>query len=184
MAVRPRESTRWKTIWPDHRYELIDGVIDEMAAPSMDHQDIVGVLYDQLISCAMRQRDGCHPYLSPLDVQLDGDEQTMIQPDVMVCCDPKKAVGGRIVGAPDFVAEVISPSSRQRDRHLKLSKDKSAGVREYWLIDPDRRKVLVYLFSEEEDDDVALYSFDHSIPVGISDGKCEVCLAELLQSLG
>lgn len=132
----------------------------------------------------MRQKDGCHPYLSPLDVQLDGDEQTMIQPDVMVCCDPKKAVGGRIVGAPDFVAEVISPSSRQRDRHLKLSKDKSAGVREYWLIDPDRRKVLVYLFSEEEDDDVALYSFDHSIPVGISDGKCEVCLAELLQSLG
>lgn len=46
MAVRPRESTRWKTIWPDHRYELIDGVIDEMAAPSMDHQDIVGVLYN------------------------------------------------------------------------------------------------------------------------------------------
>lgn len=73
---------------------------------------------------------------------------------------------------PDFVAEVVSPSSTRRDRFIKFTKYKNAGVRELWPIEPRRMQVVVYLF--EKDDEVHLYSFDDDIPVDISEGKCIV----------
>lgn len=156
----------------ENRYELIDGVIYDMASPSRDHQLIAGFLYHRLMTCADQHPSQCQPYMSPLDVQLDKDNRTMVQPDVIVCCSPDQDSGVRIFGAPDFLAEVESPSSHMRDRFIKLSKYKNAGVREYWLIKPDRQQVVVFLFSE--DDRITIYTFDDDIPVYISEVACTV----------
>lgn len=156
----------------DHRYELIDGVIYEMASPTSNHQEIAGYLYYRLMTCAEEHHMTCRPYIAPLDVQLDKDNRTMVQPDVIICCDRSMNIGPRLFGAPDFLAEVLSPSSRARDMFLKLNKYRTAGVREYWLIDPKQRKVIVYRF--DIDDDLRIYGFEEDIPVGISDGICSV----------
>lgn len=160
----------------DRRYELIDGVLYEMAAPTWTHQGVVGYLYHKLMSCAEEHEAMCTPGLSPLDVQLDRNDRTMVQPDVILLCDPTKIVGGRVYGAPDFVAEVVSPSSGTRDRFLKLYKYKNAGVREYWIIDPKKETVTAWVFDPEGDDDrMKTWSFADSVPVAISEGLCRVC---------
>lgn len=156
----------------ENRYELIDGVIYEMSSPSRNHQVAAGYLYHQLMTCAYKHPGPCYPYMAPLDVQLNRDNKTMVQPDVMICCDPELTSRDRIFGAPEFLAEVVSPSSANRDRFIKLSKYKEAGVKEYWIIEPEKYRVIVFLFCE--DDDIHLYSFDDEIPVHISDGLCLV----------
>lgn len=156
----------------DKRYELIDGVIYEMSAPSTNHQVLGGYLYYQFMSCVEQHNMTCFPFIAPVDVQLDKDNKTMVEPDVILCCDPKLNTGKRLFGAPDFLAEVLSPSTRKKDIFIKLNKYKNAGVREYWMIDPDKQKVTVILF--EEDDDISVYTFDDDIPVWISKGLCKV----------
>ena len=76
----------------------------------------------------------CVPFVAPTDVQLDCDDKTMVQPDVLVVCDRSKITKERIVGAPDLVMEVISPSRVTVDIFIKVQKYKNAGVREYWLV--------------------------------------------------
>ena len=155
----------------DRRYELIDGVIYEMASPSRQHQVIAGALFSQLLRCVEEHGPAdCYPYIAPLDVQLDRDNKTVVQPDVMLCCESEQQSGTRIFGAPAFIAEVLSPSSHQRDIFLKLHKYKNAGVKEYWVIYPERQKVVVYLLAQ--DDDVAVYTFDDTIPLTLSEGRC------------
>ena len=163
----------------ERRCELIDGVFYDMASPLVVHQLIAGYLYHQLMSCVENSHAQCRPYIAPLDVQLDKDNRTMVQPDVIICCHEEQDSGGRIFGAPDFLAEVVSPSSRQRDRFIKYLKYKNAGVREYWLIETDRMKVFVYRF--DKDDDTGVYSFDDDIPVGISEGSCAVSFRGIKQ---
>ncbi|MDD6716460.1 MAG: Uma2 family endonuclease [Firmicutes bacterium] len=163
----------------ERRCELIDGVFYDMASPLVVHQLIAGYLYYQLMSCAEKSHAQCRPYIAPLDVQLDKDNRTMVQPDVIICCHEEQDSGGRIFGAPDFLAEVVSPSSRQRDRFIKYLKYKNAGVREYWLIETERMEVIVYSF--DKDDEMHLYSFDDDIPVGISEGNCVISFREIKQ---
>ncbi|MDY6305170.1 MAG: Uma2 family endonuclease [Oribacterium sp.] len=162
----------------DERYELIDGVLFKMDSPGSMHQDVVSYLCYRLMACALEHGMPCHPFVAPFDVQLDKDMKTMVQPDVLVCCDHDQiSGGGRVFGAPEFVAEVISPSSRQKDAFLKLNKYRAAGVKEYWLIDPKKQSVIVYLFYK--DDDITTYHFDDTIPVSISDGLCEICFTPI-----
>lgn len=165
----------------DKRYELIDGHLYEMFSPTSNHQVIAGYLYYCLMSCAEQHPAPCYPYIAPLDVQLDKDNRTMVQPDVIVCCDPALNIGKRLFGAPDFLAEVFSPSTKKKDIFIKLPKYKNAGVREYWMIDPDRKQVIIYLFCQ--DDAIRLYTFDDEIPVTISDGLCSVCFASIKERL-
>ncbi len=167
----------------DRRYELIDGVIYEMASPSRQHQVIAGALFSQLLRCVEEHGPAdCYPYIAPLDVQLDRDNKTMVQPDVMLCCESAQQSGARIFGAPAFIAEVISPSSHERDIFLKLRKYKNAGVKEYWIISPERQKVVAYLLCQ--DDDVSVYTFDDVIPLTISEGKCNISFASIKERLG
>ena len=112
-------------------------------------------------------------------MQLDKDNRTMVQPDVIVCCHDEQDSGVRIFGAPDFLAEVVSPSSRQRDRFIKYLKYKNAGVREYWLIETERMEITVYRF--DKDDEVRVYSFDDDIPVGISERNCAISFRGIKQ---
>ena len=161
----------------ERRVELIDGVIYDMSAPTGYHQMIAGRLYTMLFQWINGKEGKCMPFMSPVDVQLDCDNKTIVQPDVLILCDKSKYTPARIVGAPDFVAEVLSKSTKRKDIFIKLNKYKNAGVREYWIIDPDRKTVMVWHF--EKDDNIALYSFRDRIPVGIYDGELVIDFAEI-----
>ena len=155
----------------DKRFELIDGVLYDMSAPSSPHQLVGGFIYAQLFNHIMSKKGSCLPMIAPVDVQLDRDEKTMVQPDVLIVCDRDLVIRRCVYGAPDFIAEVLSPSTGNKDRYVKLHKYASAGVREYWMIDPDRQKVVVYNF-QDEDAVPAVYGFDQQVPVAVLDGEC------------
>lgn len=164
--------------------ELIDGVLYDMAAPTFVHQLIAGEIYLQLQNCVRSHGEKCIPFMASADVRLDRDDNTMVMPDVFVVCDPDRIVGrnGRYLdGAPDLVFEVASPSTRKTDMGIKLEKYRRAGVREYWIVDYEKRKVIVWLFGD--DPDVFLYGFDAEVPVGISDGKCRIDFREIVRRL-
>jgi Uma2 family endonuclease len=131
----------WDT---EDRYELIDGVPYMMGAPTVRHQDIVGNIYFELRSHLNDKP--CRVYLAPIDVRLNADDldDTVVQPDVIVVCDEDIIEEKSIKGAPGIVIEVLSPSSVQRDMTLKLEKYLEAGVKEYWVIDPDENRVLKF----------------------------------------
>lgn len=156
----------------DKRVELIDGVFYDMAAPSPVHQRIGGEMHRQISNFIFENKGTCIPFMSPVDVRLDCDDKTMIQPDVVILCDKDKLTKWGIMGAPDFVVEVLSPSTRRKDCIKKLDKYMEAGVREYWMVDPDKRKVIVYEFEKESYPMV--YGMDGQIPVGIYEGKLSI----------
>ena len=154
------------------RVELIDGVFYDMAAPTTIHQRIGGEIYNQISSFIDANNGSCVPFIAPTDVQLDCDDKTIVEPDVLVVCDRNKITKPRIVGAPDFIVEVLSPSNWYHDTQRKLWKYKQAGVREYWIVMPEQMKIHVYEF--EKSDKPMIYSFEDEIPVGIWNGKCKV----------
>lgn len=165
----------------DTRVELIDGVLYEMLAPTTIHQDFGFQIAYKLQEYVKKKKGKCWVAVAPVDVQLDCDNRTMVEPDVIVVCDRDKIIRRCVYGAPDFIVEVLSPSTKKKDLTIKLKKYTEAGVREYWLVDPDTKRVLVYQF----DDEVLLniYGFDSKIPVGIFDGECEVDFAELYEQI-
>lgn len=136
--------------WPENvRYELIDGAAYLMApAPTLDHQRIAGGIFRQLDSALAGKP--CEPFMAPVDVRLpkhdEADEQvdTVVQPDVLVVCDPGKLDRRGVRGAPDFAVEVLSPSTAGHDQVRKRRIYERAGVREYWLVHPTDRLVTIY----------------------------------------
>ena len=130
--------------------ELIDGTayVREPAPSSYLHQAIVGEIYRQAAN-ALEDKQ-CRVWVAPFDVRLpkstEADDQvdTVVQPDVLIVSDPKKVDARGMRGAPDWVAEVLSPSTARHDRTVKLSAYERAGVREVWLIDPIDRTVTIY----------------------------------------
>ena len=168
---------------PDEvRVELIDGVFYDMGAPSVIHQKILGELYILFRECADAHGQECDVFLAPCDVRLDRDDHTMIQPDLLVMCGPYDVDGKRIEGAPDLVLEILSPSTRAKDMLLKLHKYQHAGVKEYWIVDPDRSMVLVYDLQGEEYYPER-YGFDAVIPVRISGGACAIDFSRVQKAL-
>lgn len=165
----------------DERVEMIDGVFYDMAAPTTVHQRISFLLGMKLENFIIKNKGACTSFVAPVDVQLDCDDKTIVEPDVFVVCDRNKITKPRVVGAPDFVAEVLSPSNWYHYTVRKLLKYKNAGVREYWIVMPENRKILVYFF--EKSPDPVEYSFEDEIPVGIWDGKCKVDFKEIFESI-
>ena len=161
----------------ERRVELIDGVIYDMSSPLGHHQIIAGQIYFHLVSYISGKGGPCIPFIAPIDVQLDCDDKTIVQPDILILCDRSKYTPQRIVGAPDFVVEVLSKSTREKDMFLKLNKYRSAGVREYWMVDPDKKTVIAYHF--ENDDDLSVYTFRDKVPVGIYGGDCVIDFAPI-----
>lgn len=150
------------------RAELIDGQIYDMAPPSPRHQTITGELYATFRNYIRQKGGPCKAYVSPFAVFLYDDNLNYVEPDVSVICDPGKIDDKGCHGAPDLVIEVVSPSSQRMDYFVKLFKYRSAGVREYWIVNPMKNTVQVYIFEGEEDS--TQYSFDEDIPVGIYPG--------------
>ena len=161
----------------EKRAELIDGVFYDMASTSVIHQLIAGQIFVQLNVFLRKKKASCVPCIAPVDVQLDCDDRTMVQPDVLVVCDREKIRKSGIFGAPDFVAEILSKATRRKDMLVKLAKYAQAGVREYWLIDPDKQNVLVYDLKNMEFP--SIYGFDAKIPVTIFGGECKVNMRDI-----
>lgn len=180
-AKKPGEYTidDYMALPDDERVELIDGVFYDMAAPRTLHQLIGSEIHITIRDYIRRNKGKCIPLSAPTDVQLDCDNKTIVQPDVMVVCDRDKFKFGRVYGAPDFVVEVLSPSTAKRDGTLKLSKYCNAGVREYWLVDPKRKRVVVY--DLENDAFPTIYTFNDEVPVGIFKGMCVVDFKEIYE---
>lgn len=136
--------------WPeDVRYELIDGEAVMMApAPALDHQDITGEIFRQLGNSLEGQE--CRAFIAPVDVRLPHDDEadddiaTVVQPDVFIVCDPAKLDRRGVRGAPDWIAEVLSPSTAAHDQIVKRRLYEQAGVNEFWLVHPIERMVTIY----------------------------------------
>ena len=166
----------------DRRVELIDGVIYDMAAPSNEHQLISGELSYQLQDFVKKNKGECRVYTAPFDVQLDMNERTMVQPDILVVCDREKISSRGVFGAPDMVVEILSQATAKIDATIKLLKYLEAGVREYWIVDSENRKVFIY---RKEEDKVLLEmnTFDELVPVGIWEGKCRIDFPEIAREM-
>ena len=163
---------------PNRRVELIDGIFYDMASPSKAHQIILARLHLALAPC-VDSHPGCELFLAPSDVCLDNDDYTMVQPDLYITCGQKQTDKRRHNGPPDFIIEILSPSNRAHDLYRKTNKYQLAGVREYWVVDPQRDKVIVYDFEHEEAP--VTYTFKDRVPVLISSGKCSVDFAPIYE---
>ena len=128
------------------RYELIWGRLYAMAAPSVQHQDILRGLLVAIDRYLSESGKNCKVYPAPFDVNLNPTENdTMVQPDISVICDPKKTENGACcLGAPDLVVEITSKSNTSRDYIDKADAYVRAGVREYWIVDPVYSRIIVY----------------------------------------
>lgn len=151
---------------PDgERAELIDGKLYNMAPPVRIHQKLISEL-TQSIGQYIRNKHGeCEIYPAPFAVFLNKDDRNYVEPDISVICDKSKLTDKGCNGAPDFIIEIISPSTQQMDYGIKLFKYRTAGVREYWIINPVTRTVNVYDFEKETG--TCQYSFDNEISVCI-----------------
>ena len=137
--------------WEDgERWELIGGEAYAMApSPSEGHQGISGRIFGQLYMY-LRGKP-CKVYAAPFDVRLnaDGADDTVVQPDILVVCDKSKLEGGKgVTGAPDFIIEILSPSSLRHDLITKFKLYQRSGVREYWIVDPESKIIKTHVFHE------------------------------------
>lgn len=147
------------------RAELIDGQIYDMAPPMRIHQKLVSQLTKLIGNYIDANHGGCEVYPAPFAVFLNADNKTYVEPDISVICDNDKLDERGCNGAPDWVIEIVSPSTERMDYGIKLFKYRSAGVREYWIINPRTR--IVNVFDFEHDQESAQYSFEDEIPVCI-----------------
>lgn len=136
------------------RYELIDGEPVLLAAPNPTHQRILGSIFGQIWNY-LEGKKKCEAFLAPFDVRLfeqEGDSpenvDTVVQPDITLVCDPSRLDGHGYRGAPDMLLEILSPSTRRYDRLTKLELYQRAGVKEYWIVNPEERTAQVYLLDE------------------------------------
>lgn len=162
----------YRALPEEQRVELIDGYFYDMTAPTPLHQRIAGEVYRQIANFVMERDGSCIPLISPIDTQLDCDEKTMVQPDVAILCQNDKVKTWGVYGAPDFVLEVISPSTRRKDYTKKLSKYMTAGVREYWILDAYQQKLITYFFESEICP--VIYGLNEPVAVGIYNGELEI----------
>lgn len=153
------------------RAELIEGQIFYMAPPSTTHQRILSFLHLEIGEYIRENHGSCEIFPAPFAVFLplkNTDKETeYLEPDISVICDPDKLDEKGCHGAPDWVIEIVLPSSKRMDYYTKLSLYLNAGIREYWIVDPIKRTVVVYHM--EENEGPAIYSFKNCIPAAIYD---------------
>lgn len=146
------------------RAELIDGHIYYMAPPSRTHQRLVSRLNQKIANYIEDNHGKCEVFPVPFAVFLDEDDTTYVEPDISVICDPSKLDEKGCHGAPDWVIEIVSKSSRSMDCFTKLFKYRNSGVREYWIVDPTKEIVMVYQFEKEI---MEQFAFGEEIKSGI-----------------
>lgn len=164
---------------PDgERAELIDGQMYMMAPPNRMHQELVQEL-SRTIGNYIKSKGGlCKVYPAPFAVFLSADNKTYVEPDISVICDKNKLTDKGCNGAPEWIIEIVSPSSRNMDYLTKLLKYRSAGVREYWIINPMLETIQFYHFDNSQIANA--FRFSDSVKSGIFE-DLEICIADLLK---
>lgn len=166
-VVRKEETYTIDDIYalPDgERAELIDGKIYYMAPPSRRHQRILIDLSYQIENYIRNKKGLCEVDIAPFAVFLNEDDINYVEPDISVICDPSKLDEKGCHGAPDWIIEIVSPTNKSMDYYKKLFKYKTAGVREYWVVDPEKKLIMVYRFDKEM---LQQYSFGEDVQSGI-----------------
>ena len=165
----------------DVRCELIDGVVYDMSpAPGWMHQDLSRNLIGQLFN--FLEGKTCKVFHAPFDVRLDDDyDGTVVQPDIVVICDRSIISGTGCTGAPDMVVEILSPSTASKDMLVKFNRYLKAGVREYWIVDPQTRVVRVCSLNNGKYDSIDYLDAD-KIAVNVLEG-CEIDIKRLFADL-
>ena len=151
------------------RAELIDGNLYMIAPPSTRHQLIMNDINIAIYNYIKSKGGKCKVIPAPFAVFMENAEGNIkdVEPDISIICDPDKLNDKGCNGAPDWIIEIVSPSSRKMDYITKTNLYMNAGVKEYWIVDPMREIVMVYKASE---DAVPVFSrFGEKIKVGIYD---------------
>jgi len=139
--------------WADDKMrELINGIFYAFSAPFRNHEETTISFLKKALPFISRRKGKCKIYTAPFDVRLPTNGETaddkiynVVQPDICVICDPSKLDERGCIGAPDLIVEVISPSSSKRDLNEKFSLYEKSGVREYWVVYPNDKAVVVFI---------------------------------------
>ncbi len=161
--------------WPeDNPVELIEGIPYALSAPTRIHQEIAGEIFRQIANYLVDKP--CKVYTAPFDVRLADTKAkadtitNVVQPDIAIICDKEKLDDKGCLGSPDLIAEVVSPSSAAKDYIKKLNLYEKYSVREYWIIHPMDKIVMVYQLEQTgRFSRSTIYPFEETIPVGIFD---------------
>ena len=139
----------------DERWEIIDGVPYLQAAPTPMHQEVLMELSKQI--AVYLTGKNCNIYPAPFCVRLplgyeksEKEVKNVVEPDISIVCDKSKIDDKGYNGAPDMIIEIISPSSIKKDRFVKFNLYEKAGVKEYWIVEPDQKLVSVFLLQKNE----------------------------------
>jgi len=148
------------------RVEIIDGEIFNMAPPSRIHQKILGELYGEIHNYLKDKN--CEVYAAPFGVFLGNDEQDIrerhcVEPDISVICDENKLIDQGCLGSPDFIIEIVSPSTKSHDYIRKLNLYNQYGIKEYWIVNPLNETVLVFVIENDAFDAPTSYTFKDTI---------------------
>ena len=149
------------------RAELLEGELYMMAPPSTGHQRLVHSISYEIEHDIRSKHRKCEVFPAPFGVFLKDEKgnDAYVEPDISVVCAPEKLDNKGCHGAPDWVIEIVSPSSKRMDYLRKMNLYLMAGVREYWIVDSIRESVIVY---RQDDDGVpVLHKFGEKIQVGI-----------------
>lgn len=160
--------------WPENaRHELIDGAAYIVPQPNRLHQEYVGGIYMQIKNALLDSRTPARAYIAPFDVRLpksnesDDRVDTVVQPDVLVICDPSKLDDRGARGAPDWVVEVLSPATASHDQTTKLAAYERARVPEVWFVHPTDRTVAVYRHDGTRYARPAIHEMSGELAVGV-----------------
>ena len=161
----------------DVRAEIIDGELFMMPLPTIKHQGVVGELCRQLANFLVGKPSSVYP--SRTGVRLFEDKETLLEPDIMVICDRSKLDERLCHGAPEMLVEVLLPETTKRDTFLKFNLYKQAGVREYWIVDPEIECVWVLILS---DGNYVITAYDDTatVPVHVLP-DCEINLSKVFR---
>lgn len=173
-----RTSSDYWNLPDTERAELINGKLYAMAPPSYKHQKLLMELSGTIRDYIRRNNGSCEIIPAPFAVNLNADDETFVEPDISVICDKSKLTDKGCNGAPDLIIEIVSPGSRKMDYSIKNGKYAEAGVREYWIVDPDKARTTVFFF--EDDATPTIIPFDQPVPIGIYAGF-SITIADLLK---
>lgn len=163
------------------RMEFIDGEIVLMGSPSLEHQEISGRLF--ILFSQFLRGNKCKVVYAPFDVHFFKPEiknPDVCQPDLLIACDIEEKLNdkGRYMGTPALVVEILSPGTRTKDMVKKLNTYMLSGVKEYWLVDPGRKTIMIYGFNNLDVEEFISYKADEVAVSQVFEGL-EAPLAEV-----
>jgi len=175
--------------WPeDEMKEIINGIVYSFSAPLRRHASATMTFIGKVWTFVKRRKGKCKIYTAPFDVRLPKNGEiandkiyNVVQPDICVVCDESKLDEKGCIGAPDLVVEVSSPTTRKRDLNEKYRLYEAAGVREYWVVDPESKTVSVYILDAGRYV-TTVYCETDTPPVHVLEG-CSISLADVFADL-